>query len=177
MGLVREIVSLGRSARMAAGQKVRQPLPLLEIVLTDAADQPWLAEHASLILEELNVKRLEFTRQAEQYITYTVLPDLKRLGPRLGRRLPALREMIARTAPAELMRTLEAEGRARFVLADGPVELDSEDLQVRLQARPGWTAAQGRSSVVVLSTELTPELLAEGMPAKSSTSSRTAAGR
>ena len=40
--------------------------------------------------------------------------------------------------------------------------LDSEDVQVRLQAKPGWAAAQGPAGVVVLSTELTPELLAEG---------------
>jgi isoleucyl-tRNA synthetase len=40
--------------------------------------------------------------------------------------------------------------------------LDSEDLQVRLQAKPGWAAAQGRQCVVILSTELDDELIAEG---------------
>src|SRR5207249_11714118 len=43
------------------------------------------------------------------------------------------------------------------------VELDNEDIQVRLQAKPGWAAAQGSNVVVVLATELTPELLAEGL--------------
>ena len=43
------------------------------------------------------------------------------------------------------------------------VELDSEDIQVRLQAKPGWAAAQGAGCVVVLATELTPELVAEGL--------------
>ncbi|MCR4413297.1 MAG: isoleucine--tRNA ligase, partial [Thermoguttaceae bacterium] len=152
MALVREIVSLGRSARMAARQKVRQPLPQVEVVLTNPADQRWLEDHAWLVLDELNVKKVEFTQRAEQYITYTVLPDLKRLGPRLGRRLPALRQLIAQTDPAELLRAMEAEGQVTFMLADGPVALDSQDLQVRLQAKEGWTAAQGKSSVVVLST-------------------------
>ncbi len=163
MALVRQIVSLGRSARMAARQKVRQPLPLVEVVLSNPADRPWLEEHAALVLDELNVKRLEFADHAEQYVEYTVLPDLKRLGPRLGGRLPELRQALAQCDPAALLRTLQAKGQATFQLAEGPVTLQAEDIQVRLQARPGWTAAQGKDVVVVLSTELTPELVAEGL--------------
>ena len=60
-----------------------------------AAHRAWLEEHASIICKELNVKRVEFTERAEQYITYSVLPDLKRLGPRLGKRLPALKKLLA----------------------------------------------------------------------------------
>ena len=90
MALVREIVSLGRSARMAARLKVRQPLSRVEVILVDAQQQAWLEEHAALICDEFNVKRVEFIPRADQYITYSVLPDLKRLGPRLGKRLPAL---------------------------------------------------------------------------------------
>ncbi len=163
MALVREIVSLGRSARMGAKLKVRQPLALVEVVLADAAHQAWLEEHAQLIAEELNVQRVEFAAKADQYITYSVLPDLKRLGPRLGRRLPNLRTLLAETDAASLMKSLEADGKIAFMLSDGQVTLDADDLQVRLQAKEGWTAAQGRSAVVVLSTDLTPELIAEGL--------------
>jgi len=163
MALVREIVSLGRSARMGAKLKVRQPLALVEVVLADTPQQAWLEEHAQLIAEELNVKRVEFAAKADQYISYSVLPDLKRLGPRLGRRLPALKTLLAETDAAHLMNTLATEGKVTFVLSDGPVTLDADDLQVRLQAKEGWTAAQGRSAVVVLSTDLTPELIAEGL--------------
>ncbi len=163
MALVRQIVSLGRSARMAARQKVRQPLPLVEVVLTNPAERPWLEAHAALILDELNVKRLEFADRAEQYVQYTVLPDLKRLGPRLGRRLPELRQALAQCEPADLLRTLQSQGQATVSLADGPVTLQADDIQVRLQAKPGWTAAQGKDAVVVLSTELSPELVAEGL--------------
>ena len=49
------------------------------------------------------------------------------------------------------------------MLSDGPVVLDAEDLQVRLKAKEGWAAAQGRSCVVVVATELTPELVSEGL--------------
>ena len=162
MGLVREIVSLGRSARAAAKLKVRQPLSRVEVVLASKQHRQWLEEHHELICDELNVKAVEFIDKADKYITYTVLPDLKRLGPRLGKRLPELRKMLAQTDGARLLAELEQSGQVSLTLSDGPVTLDTQDVQVRLQTKPGWAAAQGRSCVVVLSTELTPELIAEG---------------
>ncbi len=163
MALVREIVSLGRSARMAAKLKVRQPLARVEVVLADPAQQKWLEEHAALVCDELNVKRVEFAPRADQYITYTVLPDLKRLGPRLGKRLPALKKLLAQTDGGQLLAELERQGQVSLSLPDGPVVLDADDLQVRLQAKEGWAAAQGHGCVVVLATELTEELLREGL--------------
>src|SRR3990170_3170403 len=163
MALVREIASLGRSARMSAKLKVRQPLLQVEVVLADSSHRPWLEEHAGLICEELNVKKVEFIEKADQYITYTVLPDLKRLGPRLGKRLPALRKLLGQLDAGQLLAQLEAGGQVTLQLSDGPVELDRDDVQVHLQAKDGWTAAQGRLCVVVLSTELTDDLLSEGL--------------
>ena len=163
MALVRQVVSLGRSARMGASLKVRQPLSQVEVVLSDSSHQPWLEEHESLICEELNVKRVDFIQKADQYVSYTVLPDLKRLGPKLGKRLPSLRKLLAESNGAELLARLEADGEVLFDLPDGPVALDGDDLQVRMQAKEGWAAAQGTSCVVVLSTELTDSLLGEGL--------------
>ena len=133
------------------------------MILVDTSQQPWLEAHAALIREELNVKQVEFTREAEHYIDYTVLPDLKRLGPRLGKQLPALRKALAEADPGTLLKQLEREGHVSFELPGGVVDLDSDDIQVRLQAKLGWAAAQGSSAVVVLATEVTPELELEGL--------------
>ena len=163
MATVREIVSLGRAARMDAKLKVRQPLARVEVVLVDPTHQSWLEDHAGLIREELNVKQVDFIQKAEQYISYTVLPDLKRLGPRLGRQLPAVRKYLASADAAALLAQMEKDGQIVLQLGGDRVTLDGEDLQVRLQAKEGWSAAQGRSSVVVLSTELTDALVQEGL--------------
>jgi len=163
MALVREIVSLGRSARMGAQLKVRQPLASVEVILVDAEHQAWLEEHAGLIREELNVKNVEFTQKADQYISYTVLPDLKRLGPKLGKRMPIVRKALLSADGGALLAEMEAKGKIVIELEDGAVELDSDDVQVRLQAKEGWAAAQGASSVVVLATELTDDLIREGL--------------
>ncbi len=163
MELAREIASQGRAARMGAKLKIRQPLQKVEVVLADRTHQGWLAEHAALLREELNVKQVEFTEKADQYISYTVLPDLKRLGPRLGKRLPALKSALASADAAALLAKLEADKQVTLDLADGPITLDGEDIQVRLHAKPGWAAAQGKAGVVVLATDLPPALVAEGL--------------
>ncbi len=107
MRMVREIVSLGRAARMAAKLKVRQPLAKVEVILADREHQPWLEQHAQLIAEELNVKQVEFPARADQYVSYTILPDLKRLGPRLGKRLPEVKKALAAADAAKLFAELE----------------------------------------------------------------------
>jgi isoleucyl-tRNA synthetase len=135
----------------------------VEVVLADRTHQPWLESHAGLIAEELNVKQVDFIEQAAQYISYNVLPDLKRLGPRLGRRLPTLKKILGQANGGEIMAELESRGRVVFELGDGPIALDAADLQVRLQAKAGWTAAQGRGCVVVLSTEISDALRQEGL--------------
>jgi isoleucyl-tRNA synthetase len=63
---------------------------------------------------------------------------------------------------ASLLSQLNATGKVTLDIGGEKVSLDSEDIQVRLQAKPGWAAAQGSGCVVVLATELTPELIAEG---------------
>ena len=163
MGLVRLITSLGRSARMAARLKVRQPLARMEVVLADTTHQQWLEAHAQLLCEELNVKKVEFAEQADQYVTYNVLPNFKRLGPRLGRQLPELKQYLGQVDGGQLLDELETQGQVTVPLSGGPVTLDAEDVQVRIQAKPGWAAAQDRSCVVIISTELTPALVLEGL--------------
>ncbi|MEK6238232.1 MAG: DUF5915 domain-containing protein, partial [Planctomycetales bacterium] len=166
MELVRQVSSLGRGARASvkdsAAKRVRQPLSKVEVILADPRDQQWLEDHSALIADELNVKCVEFTQDADQYINYNVLPDLKRLGPRIGKQVPQLRKALSEADPVKLIQSMEEQGKATLDLPDGPLELDREDLVIRLEAKPGWTAAQGPDAVVVLSTEITPELESEG---------------
>jgi isoleucyl-tRNA synthetase len=163
MNLVREIASLGRNARNAANLKVRQPLAKVEVVLADETHRQWLEEHAGLIAEELNVKAVEFTTHGEEYISYSVAPNFKRLGPRLGKNMPSAKKLLGEVDAGKLLTELKSTGKVSLKLPDGSsLELDSEDIEVRLSAREGWAAAQGKGSVVVLATELTPALVREG---------------
>ena len=162
MDLLREIASLGRSARMQAKLKVRQPLALVEVILASNVHQQWLEAHDELLRDELNVKQVAYTQHAEQYISYLVQPNFKRLGPRLGPLMPAVKKLLGEADGASLLAELRRHGHVTLTVDGQDVPLDDQDLEVRLQAKPGWTAAQGPQVVVVLATDLTPELIAEG---------------
>ncbi len=162
MRLLRAIASLGLSARMDSKIKVRQPLAKVEVILADAVHQEWLEAHDELLRGELNVKQIEYTEDAEKFITYEVSPNFKRLGPRLGKRLPAVKKALAVTDGSQLLTQLSA-GPVSLEVEGETISLDNEDIQVRLRAKPGWAAAQGDACVVVLSTDLTDVLVREGM--------------
>jgi len=164
MRLVREISSLGRQARSGAELKVRQPLAKVEVLLADVTHQAWLESHSGLIAEELNVKTVEFTENAEHYIDYAIVPNFKLLGPKLGKNMPKVKKLLGDLNGGQLLAELKSAGKVALDLGDGEsIDLDEAEIEVRLQAKAGWTAAQGQGVVVVLATELTPELLAEGL--------------
>ena len=166
MALVRDVASLGRSARAAEKLKVRQPLSKVEVILAGVSpeDAMWLEAHAELVCDELNVKQFEICREPDRYIERSVQPDLKKLGPRLGKDLPKVRNALQQADAAALLAGLAREGSVSLPLAGGGVAvLQPDDLIVRTTAKPGWVAAENARAVVVVASELTPELIAEGM--------------
>jgi isoleucyl-tRNA synthetase len=163
MELLRDIASLGRAARMEAKLKVRQPLARVEVVLTETTHQKWLEKHDALLREELNVKEVHYATEGKEYISYQVQPNFKVLGPLVGPLLPKVKELLGKADGASLMSQLKETGKITLAVGDKPVELTSEHVQIRLNAKPGWAAAQGKNCVVVLNTEVTPALVQEGI--------------
>lgn len=163
MQLLREIASLGRAARAEAKLKVRQPLASVTVVLPDQQHVPWLKAHDALVQSELNVKAVQYVTDAEDLVHYSVQPNFKRLGPRVGKNVPAVKKQLAEADGGELMARLQADGFIELTVGKETLRLDDQDIQVRLQAREGSAATQGPNSVVVLSTEVTPELFREGI--------------
>lgn len=163
MKLLREIASLGRSARAEAKLKVRLPLSKVEVVLADDSEIEWLRDHDQLVRDELNVKAVDYTTEADEYVQYTVVPNFKRLGPKVGKQVPAVKAALAKADGNALLNDLQSSGFVTIDLPDGPLKLDNEDIEVRLKARDGWAAAQGPGSVVVLNTQVTDELRREGI--------------
>ena len=162
MSILREVASLGLSARMAEKLKVRQPLSGVTVVLNDGQDQAWLEQHDELLKTELNVQAVTYTVDAGEFVTYVTVPNFKRLGPRVGKLMPKLKKAFAEADGAAMLADLTANGKTSLTVESETIELDSEDIEVRLKANEGWAAAQGSQAVVILSTELTPELIRSG---------------
>ncbi len=164
MDLVRQVVSTGRAARTSAKLKVRQPLARVEIILAWKEYESRLQAHTGLIAEELNVKNVEFTHEADHYVHYQIKPNFKVLGPKFGKLAPKVGSALNKLDdPAAARKTLLADGELALTVGDQTVTLTKDDVDIRLEAKEGWSASQGRVGVVVVSTELTPKLREEGL--------------
>ena len=150
MALVRRVVELGLAARNASGVKVRQPLAALKVALGDSAR--WPAELEDLVLDELNVKRVEQAGE-ETVAERSFKANLPLLGPKLG---PKLREVRAALESGNVEALASGGYRA------AGVELTSDEVLVTLKGREGYEVAGDQDMLVALDTALTPELLAEG---------------
>jgi isoleucyl-tRNA synthetase len=162
MALIRELASLGLAARAKVGVRVRQPLEAAEIVLAQPERAPALAPLVELLRDELNVREIRFTQDAERFVTFRVKPDYPRLGKRLGKDMKACAAVLAKTAGADVRRAVLGEG-FEVPLPSGPVLLTSEDVVVEVQPKEHFQASGSASAVVVLHADLDDDLREEGL--------------
>lgn len=163
MRLVRDIVTLGLRVRNDHKLKVRQPLAEAEIVVARGSLRDRIANYASLISDELNVKEVHFLESADEFVEYRAKPNFRRLGARVGKQMPALKKALETTDVAALRASLLATGTASVTLSGEAIALDTEDIEIQIVEKPGFAAAGDSAAVVILRTELSPELLEEGL--------------
>jgi isoleucyl-tRNA synthetase len=163
MATVRDIVSLGLRVRTDHRLKVRQPLSRAEITLSHPDLEECVSHYGPLIEEELNVREIEFVHGGEEHVLYSVKPNFRRLGPKLGKRMPLLKKALGSADGGALRQSLLDTGKAEVPVDGETVGFDMEDVEVVVQAKEGYAAAGDQIAVVVLSTELTPELIDEGI--------------
>jgi isoleucyl-tRNA synthetase len=163
MASVREVVSLGLRVRTNHRLRVRQPLSRAEIILARPDLGTRLEQYRELIAEELNVLDVQLVQGADEHIRYSIKPNFRQLGPRLGKNMPLLKKILAQADGAALRRALLEEGKAEVEVAGEKLALGLEDVEVVVEAREGYAAAGDQTSVIVLATELTPDLVEEGI--------------
>ena len=161
--VVQDIVALGRAAREASQVRVRQPLARLLIrVPTEEARQA-VQDHEQQVLEELNVKSLEFIAADAELVTYRIKPNLPRLGKRYGKRIPAIRQALAQ-ADGGAIAVACARGEGITLDIDGEgITFESEDLLIETESAEGYACAESGGYLVALDTTLNDALLREGI--------------
>ncbi|WP_425399694.1 isoleucine--tRNA ligase [Aeoliella sp.] len=162
MAVVRLISSLGRRARELENLKVRQPLSKVTVILANPEHREWLEENAGVIANELNVKAVEYSDDPEKYVQHEVIPNYRLLGKKFGKLMPAVKAALNKESATELLANIRDNGKVNIAVDGQEVELLPEEIQVRIAAKEGYAAANDKGVVVVLATELTPELVAEG---------------
>ncbi|MCA9859757.1 MAG: isoleucine--tRNA ligase [Thermomicrobiales bacterium] len=164
MAVAMEIVALGRSARSESNLKVRQPLAGILVYTRDADSYAAAEALQDLILDELNIKSIAPLEELGEVVSYGIRPNLSVLGPRLGRQLGEVRGLLTSMDPAAVAQAVNAGNSVELTLKDGwTVALEPQEILVDLVKRPGYAAAQGEIGTIVLDTEITEELLHEGI--------------
>ncbi len=166
MDLARRIASLGLGARGNANIKVRQPLAraLVHVGQSDSVFQRELsAELTAIVVDELNVKSLEFVAEAGELISYKVLPNLKLLGPKLGKLIPAVRQAVAAADANELVAKVQAGENVTLHVEDQDIELTPEELLIQTEPVEGLAVAADKVITVGIDVVITDALVAEGI--------------
>jgi isoleucyl-tRNA synthetase len=158
MAALRRAVELGRTLRGQANLRLRQPLARLWLALPGGTLGTGLSGSDSddllgQLAEELNVKRVDLIGDESELVERRVKPLLPRIGRRYGSAIPA----IMAAARANEFR-IDGDGSVHL----GGVTLAPDEVEILATPRPGTAVAHDEGIVVVLDTQLTPELLAEG---------------
>ena len=156
---VLDIVVMGRAARNAANIKNRQPIGTMFVKAEKALD----AMYQEIIADELNVKKVTFTDDVRDFTSYTFKPQLKTVGPKYGKFLGGIKQYLAQVDGNEAMDTLNASGCITFDVNGETVVLSKEDLLIDMAQKEGYVSQADNNVTVVLDTNLTEELIEEGM--------------
>ncbi|MBI2886052.1 MAG: isoleucine--tRNA ligase, partial [Chloroflexi bacterium] len=157
--LVMRVASLGRAARSRAGLKVRQPVQKVLVKSRYAGEEQALRRLAEQVREELNVKDVEVLATPREVSRPRVTFNAKSYGQAFGRELPSLLTEVERLDPEELELALQTSESVSV----GRWQVPKAALAVEYAPREGYTVASEGGYLVALSTQVTPELAAEGL--------------
>ncbi|MDQ4064712.1 MAG: isoleucine--tRNA ligase, partial [Actinomycetota bacterium] len=162
MQLARRLVSLGREVRTSAKVRTRQPLRNA-LVAAPAEELGLIADVAETIADELNVKNIEVVSDLGEYVTYSVKPNFKLLGPRFGPRVKDIAAALSKQNHAEVVITAQNSGSYNLRIGDETITLELGELDIRQEPKPGFTAAFEGGYGVALDLTIDEELRAEGI--------------
>ncbi|MBQ1523639.1 MAG: isoleucine--tRNA ligase, partial [Firmicutes bacterium] len=158
MDEVLRIVVMGRSCRNASAIKNRQPVAEMIVKAPMALDD----FYKEIIASELNVKSVRFTEDASEISSYSFLPNNRKVGPRYGKQLGAIRKYLSAVDGNAAMQALRTDGVLRFEAAGVQIELAEDDLVISTGQKEGFVTHEDGQVMVALDTNLTPELIEEG---------------
>ena len=158
MDLVRDVCSLGRFAREEVNIKVRQPIQSL---ILPKSDEMIIGDLLDVIKEELNVKEVVFKEDMTTYLEYIVKPNFKVLGKTLGPKVKELQEVLSKLTSKEISQI--TDGGLTIKLDGEDFTLTDEMVLISIKQKEGYASTSNNRTCVVLETELTEELILEGL--------------
>ena len=163
MAFTRDVISMGHAARNRSNIKTRQPLADITIGGLSDAEKETVNRLNAFVHDELNVKEIVFTEDLDAFAQVTLKPNFKVLGPKYGKGVQAIAKALATADTMQIKAELEANGSLQVEASGETYTLEESDIDVQTQNREGFFVEVDARKFVALSTELTHELVLEGM--------------
>ncbi|MDZ7717426.1 MAG: isoleucine--tRNA ligase [Balneolaceae bacterium] len=162
MDVARIISSVVLRIRNQIDVNVRQPLARI-ILPIDKDEQSVVESVKDIILDEVNVKEIEYVKDESGIVSKSAKPNFPVLGKRLGSKMKAVAAKINDLGNEEITK-FEEDGVIELTLDDDEtVRISSDELEIQRTGLKGWSVETEKGITVAVDTELTPELIQEGL--------------
>lgn len=155
------IVGLVRAMRMKSNLKVRQPLKKIIVPVSTEEQKQSIAAMENVILDEINVKAIEFVHDESDLVLTKAKPNFRSLGQKYGKRVQAVAAKVREMTAADIT-ALQRAGTFTLPVNGDAFPITKEDVEVLHEDLHGWLVESDGTLTVALDTEITPELRNEG---------------
>ncbi len=162
MQLAQTISSMVLSLRKRTNIRVRQPLSKIIIPTTDQRLIEQIQKVEDIILNEVNVKGIEFLEESSKIVVKTVKPNFKTLGPKYGKLMKDIANTISNLGQNEIQK-IETEKSIVINVNNNDIEIGIDDVEIITEDIPGWVVANQDAITVALDITITDSLWQEGM--------------
>jgi isoleucyl-tRNA synthetase len=161
MARATRIVGLVRAMRMKSNLKVRQPLRKIIVPISNEEQKQSILKMEDVILDEINVKAIEFVHDESELVIKKAKPNFRSLGQKYGKQVQIVAAKVREMSSAEIT-TLQKTGTLTLPVNGDAFSITKEDVEVLHEDLHGWLVETDGSTTVALDTEITPELRNEG---------------
>lgn len=155
------IVGLVRAMRMKSNLKVRQPLKKIIVPISDEAQKQSIARMEEVILDEINVKAIEFVHDESDIVKKKAKPNFRSLGQKYGKQVQAVAARVREMTSQEIT-SLQRTGTFTIPVNGDSYSITKDDVEVLHEDLHGWLVEAEGGMTVALDTEITQELRKEG---------------
>jgi len=162
MLLAQEISSMVLSLRKKESIKVRQPLSSIMLPVEDKTVREHINAVRLLILNEVNVKELQFVDNTSGILVKRIKPDFKKLGPKFGKIMKQLAAAVVAMTQEDIA-SFERDGIFTFIIEGQSATVELTDVEIISEDIPGWLVTNDGSLTVALDITITDKLRKEGV--------------
>lgn len=162
MALAQTVSSMVLSLRKKENIRVRQPLSKIMVPILDQAFEDRLKLVEELIKAEVNIKDIEYLKDASGVLVKKIKPNFKTLGPKYGKQMKGIAAEVNKMSQEDILK-IESDGKFSVTVNEEQLEIELSDVEISTQDIPGWLVMTENRVTVALDITISENLRNEGI--------------